>query len=131
MKIHLISLIPLLFAQSAIACDGPDEARLLTSFSTAAPTAFVIFDDPPVSTPFDMRVMFCGSDGAEIEAMAFEAFMPAHQHGMNYRTEVVHMGGQSFMISKIVFHMPGRWELRIEAEAADQEFAYSADVEVE
>ena len=131
MKIHLTSLMLLLFAQSAIACTDLDKALPLTSSSTAAPEAFVIFGDPPVSAPFEMSVTFCGSSGAEIAAMTFDAFMPAHQHGMNYRANVADMGEQSFKISNVVFHMPGRWELRIDAEAADQKFAYTGDVEVE
>ncbi len=120
-----------MLAQSAIACPELDGAQRLTSSDTAAPEAFVIFDDPPISAPFEIGVAFCGGEGAQIAAMTFDAFMPAHQHGMNYRAEVTDMGEQSFLISNVVFHMPGRWELRIDAEAAGQKFAYTGGVEVE
>ena len=124
-------LSALLFAQAASACPVLEGAKPLSSMEAAAPAAFVDFDDPTISTPFEMTVEFCGDAGEQIATMAFDAIMPAHQHGMNYRATVAVSGERSFRASNIVFHMPGLWELRIEAETAGQKFNYTGEVLVE
>lgn len=131
MTSRLVFLAVLVFSQSATACPERDGAQPLSSLDAAAPAAFVAFDELPISAPFEMTVEFCGDAGAHIAAMAFDAFMPAHQHGMNYHAEISEKGEQSFLISNVVFHMPGRWELRIDAEATGQNFAYTGEVAVE
>ncbi len=121
----------LLFAQSAGACPTQDGALSLVPADAVAPAAFVTFDAPPISAPFEMTFEFCSDAGKKITAMAFDAIMPAHQHGMNYRAKVANTNEEVFRVSNVVFHMPGRWELRIEAETADQTFAYTGEVAVE
>lgn len=115
----------------AAACPNVDNAVALVAKDTAAPKAFITYDQPPISTPFEMIVEFCGVPGDHPMNMQFAAVMPAHQHGMNYRAEVSEMGNQSYRVSNVVFHMPGLWEVRIDAEAAGESYAYSAEVQVE
>lgn len=124
-------LFVLLSAQLANACPELTDARPLSPADAAAPAAFVTFESPPISAPFEMTIEFCGDASERIEAMAFDAVMPAHQHGMNYRAEVADERAQSFRVSNIVFHMPGLWELRIDAKTAGQTFAYTGEVLVE
>jgi hypothetical protein len=71
------------------------------------------FMEPPrVGQALRVRVAVCGA-GAKLRS--FDATMPQHRHGMNYRP-IVHALGESQAfdarkIEGIVLHMAGRWEL--------------------
>ena len=43
--------------------------------------------------------------------LSVDAAMPTHRHGMNTRPEVERTGAGSFVVSGMLFHMPGEWEL--------------------
>lgn len=43
--------------------------------------------------------------------LSVDARMPEHQHGMNVEPKVENLGGGRFRISRMLFHMPGHWEL--------------------
>jgi hypothetical protein len=36
--------------------------------------------------------------------------MPAHRHGMNYKTSVSGKGSGRYRVEGLMFHMPGHWE---------------------
>jgi hypothetical protein len=44
-------------------------------------------------------------------ALRVDADMPAHRHGMNYRTTVTALGDGRFRAEGLMFHMAGRWRL--------------------
>jgi hypothetical protein len=44
-------------------------------------------------------------------ALAVDATMPEHRHGMNYRPTVVARGTGIYRADGLMFHMPGRWDL--------------------
>ena len=49
-----------------------------------------------------------------------DATMPEHQHGMNYRPSVQRIGNAKdgrWRADGLMFHMPGRWELRFDVQA--------------
>ena len=48
------------------------------------------------------------------DAVRVDAVMPEHRHGMNYRPVVVARGGGLYRADGLMFHMPGRWELRFD-----------------
>ncbi len=50
-----------------------------------------------------------------------DATMPEHQHGMNYRPSIQRIGEPKdgrWRAEGLMFHMPGRWELRFDVRAA-------------
>jgi hypothetical protein len=47
-----------------------------------------------------------------------DAVMPEHQHGMNYRPTVKPLGDGRWRAEGLLFHMPGRWELRLDVQVA-------------
>jgi hypothetical protein len=49
-----------------------------------------------------------------------DATMPEHQHGMNYRPSIQRVGDAKdgrWRAEGLMFHMPGRWELRLDVQA--------------
>ena len=48
-----------------------------------------------------------------------DASMPEHRHGMNYRPSVKPLGDGRWRAEGLMFHMPGRWELQFDVQAAD------------
>lgn len=57
----------------------------------------------------DLRV--CPAD-AVLERV--DAVMPEHRHGMNYRPSVKALGDGRWRAEGLMFHMAGRWELRLD-----------------
>jgi hypothetical protein len=64
---------------------------------------------------FSLDLVVCPIDGAAPpDAVRVDAFMPEHQHGMNYKPAVKALGAGHFHADGLMFHMPGRWELRFD-----------------
>jgi hypothetical protein len=61
--------------------------------------------------PFALLLTLCPA-GAELAAV--DATMPAHRHGMNYRPSLQPLGDGRWRAEGLLWHMSGRWELRLE-----------------
>lgn len=46
--------------------------------------------------------------------VAFNAWMPDHQHGMNVTPRIVTVGPGRFRVEGLLFHMPGEWEMHFD-----------------
>jgi hypothetical protein len=68
-----------------------------------------------VSRPFALLVTLCPADA---RLLRVDASMPEHRHGMNYRPSLQPLGGGRWRVEGLLWHMAGRWELRLEVEAA-------------
>jgi hypothetical protein len=65
-----------------------------------------------VGKHFTIDAIACGKGGvADPAALAVDAFMPDHGHGMNYKAAVTKIAAGQFRAEGLMFHMPGRWEL--------------------
>ena len=71
----------------------------------------------PVDRHFKLAIAVCG---APVTALRVDADMPAHRHGMNYRTTVQSLGGGRWRADGLMFHMPGRWRFLFELDRAGQ-----------
>ena len=125
---RLLCLAAVCAAQTTLACPAPEDAVVLTSSDNAAPTAYATIDTLPLSAPFEVQIAFCGTGTESISEIAFDAVMPAHQHGMNYVVEITNSEGNHFEVSNVVFHMPGLWQMNVSAELAGQTYEYEAEV---
>jgi len=47
-------------------------------------------------------------------AIAVEARMPTHNHGMNLRPRVTAIGDGQFQVEGMLFHMPGLWQIFVD-----------------
>lgn len=68
-----------------------------------------------VSRPFALLVTLCPADA---RLLRVDATMPEHRHGMNYRPSLQPLGGGVWRVEGLLWHMAGRWELRLDVEAA-------------
>lgn len=68
-----------------------------------------------VSEPFDLEIcLTIGGATPEAGMLEVDAVMPAHGHGMNYRSEVQQVEPGHFIAEGMLFHMPGKWEIRFD-----------------
>ena len=68
-----------------------------------------------VSRPFALLVTLCPADA---RLLRVDATMPEHRHGMNYRPSLQPLGSGVWRVEGLLWHMAGRWELRLDVEAA-------------
>ena len=71
---------------------------------------------PPivVGRHFVVEVQVCPADATLTRV---DATMPEHRHGMNYRPSLQPLGGGRWRAEGLMFHMAGRWELRLDVDA--------------
>lgn len=60
-----------------------------------------------------------------------DAWMPAHQHGMNYRPSVTALSDGRYRAEGLMFHMPGRWEFTFELRTATGTQRLAREVRIE
>ena len=69
----------------------------------------------PVGEPFAMDVQVFDARRGQVAlvdaALAADAAMPEHRHGMNVVPQVLKNSDGTFTVTDMVFHMPGRWEI--------------------
>ena len=73
----------------------------------------------PVGKHFALDVQICP---AEAVLTRVDATMPEHQHGMNYRPSFKRLGNATdgrWRAEGLLFHMPGRWDLRFDVQLAE------------
>jgi hypothetical protein len=64
---------------------------------------------------FEVRVADARSGAAAADvALAVDAAMPEHGHGMNRVPRVSQLGAGHFLVEGMYFHMTGRWELYLD-----------------
>ncbi len=64
---------------------------------------------------FEVRVADATSGAAAADvALAVDAAMPEHGHGMNRVPRVSRLGDGHFLVEGMYFHMTGRWELYVD-----------------
>jgi len=61
-----------------------------------------------VGVHFIVQIRTCGSPN--VTRVRVRGWMPAHQHGMNYRPQII-SSGRTILAIGLLFHMPGRWQL--------------------
>lgn len=70
---------------------------------------------PPIAVgrAFALQGRVCPA-GARL--LRVDATMPEHRHGMNYRPQVAVQPEGGWRAQGLLWHMPGRWELRFDVE---------------
>lgn len=64
-------------------------------------------------------------------AVRVDANMPLHRHGMNYRPAVTAQSNALFRAEGLLFHMPGRWDLTFDVDAAGRTERLTSTVQLE
>jgi hypothetical protein len=107
------------------------QSRLLakdTELSIAfAPSAKPI----SVGQHFTLDVYVCPEPGNAMPSrLKVSADMPAHRHGMNYKTTVRALGNGRFAVEGLMFHMPGRWRFIFEVTTAKGNQRLTREIDV-
>lgn len=72
----------------------------------------------PLNAPFSLILDVCPiHDDTPAEAIALDAAMPSHGHGMNYRPTVTRLDDRRWRAEGFLFHMPGSWRITIVIES--------------
>lgn len=64
-----------------------------------------------VGQPFAVLVTVCP---ATAQLVRVDATMPEHRHGMNYKPTLKSLGDGLWRAEGLLWHMAGRWELRLD-----------------
>lgn len=110
-----------LAATPALACGpgtavGPDGAQL----------AYRIDPAPAVGRMVVVEVTAC--DGLALDG--FDARMPQHGHGLNYRPRIAPDGPGRYRVEGILFHMPGAWQFVFDVRAGNASRRLTTDFAV-
>jgi hypothetical protein len=116
----------------------PANARRVTSNGGTYVVAFVAEPDPiPVNEPLQLRVWVLEASGQQAQlapdrvTLAVDAAMPEHQHGMNTEPVVKTDQDRAFLVSGMLLHMPGRWQLYFDVTQAGITERAQCDVTLE
>ncbi len=71
-----------------------------------------------VGQPFVLQLQLCPADA---QLLRVDATMPEHRHGMNYRPSLKPGAGGRWQAEGLLWHMPGRWELRLDVRSGGAE----------
>jgi hypothetical protein len=83
----------------------------------------------PLNQAFELMVILCGDGSAQL--VRVDADMPAHRHGMNYRTTLTPADVRRTRVKGLVFHMPGRWRLVFEVQQGGQRLRLTDTVDLQ
>ncbi len=107
-----------LAAAPALAC-GPGSAV----GPTGARLAYRIDPAPAVGRMVAVEVTAC--DGLVLDG--FDARMPQHGHGLNYRPRITADGPGRYRVDGVLFHMPGAWQFVFDVRAGGTARRLTAD----
>ena len=75
-----------------------------------------------VGKPFALDLVVCPKEAAAtIDELRVDAHMPEHRHGMNYRASVKPLSNGRWRVEGMLWHMSGRWELRLDLQVQGKE----------
>jgi YtkA-like len=110
----------ILAAGSAAACGEqlPGATRRIEDASYE-----IVFRSAPAAIEtgkyFSLDFAVCPRGGSRPpDEVRVDAVMPEHRHGMNYRPVVAARGTGLYRADGLMFHMPGRWEIRFDVVTA-------------
>ena len=106
------AMLLVVMSSGASACDLPADAKDSGRIDAADGTSIAWRVDPDplrVDTHFALQIRACAP--LPIAALAVDAQMPDHRHGMNYKPTVVKAGNDGWRADGLLFHMPGKWEI--------------------
>lgn len=70
---------------------------------------------------FSLAVSVCAVNGKAYDGVLdVTAWMPAHNHGMNYKPAVIKEQAGRFFSEGFQFHMPGQWQFVVELEDGER-----------
>ena len=118
----LAGLTPSCDRHAASAADDASDPAVLTTREGLYRIEWSSEPNPiPLNSDFELLARVLDSDGTSVSSaeLYVDATMPDHGHGMVRQPRVEPSGGGRFSVRGMLFHMPGRWQLRFEAIVED------------
>lgn len=125
-----LCLLPILGGQ-VFACVTDPDAQRMTAETDGAPDVYVIAGMSAVSQPTDLEIVVCPGTAKEVSGLVVDAWMPSHQHGMNYDPEIEALGEGRYSVTNMVYHMPGLWQLTITLGPDAERAYYTLDMRIQ
>jgi hypothetical protein len=74
----------------------------------------------PVGKHFSVLIQVCNKISNNVVSdIKIDADMPAHKHGMNYKTVITKQSETIYLAQGLMFHMPGQWRVLFEFESSE------------
>jgi hypothetical protein len=120
-------------ARAAGGCGAPlKAAQPWFADGDGARVAFVVRAQPvPVGRHFEIDFVVCQVAVRSGAAIGVDADMPAHRHGMNYRTRVEALPGGVYRAHGLMFHMPGTWRVIFDLPVEGRTLRATREIEVQ
>jgi hypothetical protein len=107
-------------------------AKLSIAEADGARIAFVPRSLPvPVGQHFHIDFVVCDVTPRSGADVVVDADMPAHRHGMNYRTRVEALPDGVFRAHGLMFHMPGTWRVIFDVPLEGRTLRLTREIEVQ
>ena len=106
------AMLLILTCGTAAACELPVDAKDSGRIDAPDGTSIAWRTDPDplrVDSHFALEIRACAREA--ITAIAVDAQMPEHRHGMNYKPTLTRSGAEGWRAEGLLFHMPGKWEI--------------------
>ena len=118
------------------AVEGTPEPRRSIVGRTGVWRLYVRFvpDPIPVNALFELEVEIeplAANHGAALALAGVDASMPTHRHGMTLSPRWAAVGNGRYRVEGMLFHMPGRWEIRFDVLSGAETERVRLDVIVE
>ena len=118
-------------ALPALACEAPgaqwQRAESANHVAWLAPQPL----RPGVGAEFALEAKVCARTGAAPATVRFDAWMPAHRHGMNTRAVATRRADGTWRAEGFLFHMPGAWQFLVEVDTAGGRERLTLNLEVD
>jgi hypothetical protein len=84
--------------------------------------------EPAAAVGKMVAVEVAACDGLVLEG--FDARMPVHGHGLNYRPRITAAGPGRYRVEGILFHMPGPWQFVFDVRSGNTATRMTADLTI-
>lgn len=108
---HATAWLALLACTAHADCVRPESAQPMPVSGPVQAHWSTVPQPPQVGEPFALTLTLCPS---HTELVRVDASMPEHRHGMNYKPSFLPLGEGRWQVDGMVWHMAGRWELRLD-----------------
>ncbi len=115
-QLCLSLLMPVVLQSNAMAgvtCVSPANATIVIEENGSKIVTSLVAKQIKIGAQFAIELLAC--EGIE-KIRSIDARMPAHGHGMNYQPTLTRTAQGQYLAEGFLFHMPGTWELMIDAE---------------
>jgi len=128
----LLALALLSMANISSACEIPEGWQEMTAETPGSQKAAIRLpsDTTLLGQPFDVELMTCVENSVSIKRVTVNATMPQHNHGMNYAPEITTISDNRYRASGMLFHMPGKWHITVEAHGANNIHRFALELSV-